>query len=76
MLFATFTIRKKHLREHVEGFYTAEIDGKGTVSVQPDGSIEFRPAGTVGAWEKFVLREGRCVFFEVDGLDFSVPYEE
>lgn len=34
----------------------------GVMSVQPDGRIETRPAGTAGAWEKFKLEDNLAVY--------------
>ena len=77
-MFATFTIRKAHLVADPEkpGFYNAVVPGKGVVSVQPDGRVEFRPEGSNGAYEEFFVRGNRAIFPDVDGLTYAIPFEE
>lgn len=76
-MFATFAIKRHMLVPDPEkpGFYNA-VTSKGVVSVQPDGHVEFRPVGTNGAFEEFYLADNRCVFPDVDGLCYDIPFEE
>lgn len=53
----------------------ANVDGT-VVSVQPDGRIETRPAGTAGAYERATL-VGQMLFFCPDaasGKVFAIPF--
>lgn len=78
-MFATFTIRRSQLVEDPDkpGWFNA-VTPFGVVSVQPDGRVEFRPAGTHGAYEEFYLSEDgkEAVFPDVAGLTFLVPFRE
>lgn len=48
--------------------------GSDTVaSVQPDGSVQTRPHGTAGPWERALLKSDRLTY-EVNGRFFVMPY--
>lgn len=48
--------------------------GAATVlSVQPDGSIQTRPHGTAGPYERAVLKDGRLTY-DIGGKFFLIPY--
>lgn len=49
---ATTVIRQSDLLPQPDGQYTVRVPNGGVLSVQPDGSLQSRPAGTTGPWEK------------------------
>ena len=47
------------------------VDADKQLSIQPDGSLQTRPAGTVGAWEKFYATDqpdGASLVYRKEGL--------
>lgn len=74
---ATFVIRRSDLIPNGAGAFTVRYpsgDASQTVlSVQPDGAIETRPAGTTGAWETAHVDGSRLVFRDVNGKAWAFP---
>lgn len=76
-MFGTFAIKRFMLIPDPEkpNFYNA-VTKHGVVSMQPTGHIEFREVGSHGAYEEFYIKDNRCIFPDVDGLCYDVPFEE
>ena len=62
----TFALVLTAMHDQGDGTFTAEHNGQ-VVSCQPDGSIQFRPAGTAGPWEKFVKLDAKTILFSPEG---------
>ena len=77
MLTATFSISRRHCIPHPSkpGYFTVRhpTNANTVLSVQPDGTIGTRPAGTAGSYEEFRMEGNRAVFPDVAGLVFAIP---
>jgi hypothetical protein len=51
-----------HLNRKPDGTVTASLRSGEVVSVQPDGRIETRPAGTEGAWERGTVAGDKIIY--------------
>ena len=80
MLTATFSISRRYCLPHPSkpGYFTARhpTNASTVLSVQPDGTIQTRPAGTAGGYEEFRIEGNRAVFPDVNGLVFTIPLVE
>ena len=80
MLTATFSISRRYCLPHPSkpGYFTARhpTNANTVLSVQPDGTIQTRPAGTAGGYEEFRIEGNRAVFPDVGGLVFTIPLVE
>lgn len=52
---------------------TYPVGADTVLSVQPDGSIQTRPHGTAGPWERALLKGDRLVY-EAGGAYYLLPY--
>jgi hypothetical protein len=75
---ATFVISRKDLIADPDDlrylnvrFTQGGVEGK--VSVQPNGTIEWRPMGSHGAFEECFIEGNKVVFPNIDGKRFAVP---
>lgn len=44
-----------------------------SLSVTPDGSVEVRPAGTAGAWERCKRQGGWAIYAPASGVVMKIP---
>jgi hypothetical protein len=76
MFTATFAISRRHCMPHPSkpGYFTARypIHADTVLSVQPDGTIQTRPAGTHGSYEEFRMEGNHAVFPDVAGVVFAI----
>jgi len=77
-MFATFAVSKSWLIPHPihADKFVANVPGKGVLSIQPDGRVEYRIPGTSGAWETLVISGNRAIYNEIDGLVYVLPLED
>lgn len=60
---ATICVRSSDLIPHPDGRFTVRApNGAGVLSVQADGSIQTRPAGTADLWETCRQSGNKLVF--------------
>jgi hypothetical protein len=77
MITATLCLRRSERTAHpaMPGYYTSPYPGQApkVLSVQEDGSLQTRPAGTVGPFESWREEGNRAVFDQVFGFTYALP---